>query len=312
MPYCMHRKFGFLNVLPVGWGRRFCLLLPLLVLQACSVSSGKLLPQDRVQEAEQIAQEVGFKRYVVPSLPNKIWSYLSPAWGQPNLGSSEATVYIEGDGVLEISSGAGGSLSRDPTPTPPFPLFLAADHSRLQPSHLIAYMARPCQFTLQTKQDRCEALDWLQGRYGDKAISSLSHALDVLKSKRSISAFHLVGYSGGGTLAVKLARIRTDVVSVATLAANLDHGVFFKRHFETYPPARFDLISGLDPNHLVQEEHFVGGSDQIVFPEIAQAYLQKMKQVMPAADVSVNVVPGLAHHDYERWRKLWLKTIQKP
>ncbi|MBN9565136.1 MAG: hypothetical protein J0G29_03435 [Alphaproteobacteria bacterium] len=282
----------------------------LLALQACAVSSGKLLPQDRVQEAEQIAQAAGFKRYVIPSSPNKIWSYLSPAWGQPDLAASEATVYIEGDGVLETPSRAGAFLSRDPTPTPPLPLLLAADHHRLKPNHLVAYIARPCQFTLQTKQDKCESLDWLKERYGDKALASLSNALDILKAKQAISGFRLVGYSGGGTFALRLARTRTDVTSVATLAANLDHGVFFGRHFETHPPAPFDLVSGgIDLNRLVKEEHMVGGSDQIVFPEIAQTYLRKMKQMSPMAPVTVNVVPGLTHHDYEHWRKLWLKVL---
>ncbi len=294
----------------MDWGKIFCLLILPLVLQSCASSSGKLRPQDRVQEAENIAQQVGLKRYVIPSMPHKIWSYLSPAWGEVDLGGSEATLYIEGDGVLEIASASGGTLSNDPTPTPALPLLLVADHVRIHPGQLIAYMARPCQFTLQTKQDRCEALDWLQGRYGDKAVSSLSHALDILKAKRSISGFHLVGYSGGGTLAVKLARIRQDVLSVSTLAANLDHGVFFKRHFETYPPAPFDLVGGVDPHRPVKEVHFVGGSDPIVFPDIARSYLQKVKQVMPGAPVEVTVVPGLTHHDYQRWRQLWLKTIQ--
>ena len=311
MPYCVPKVFLGLNRLSEGWGRLICLLFPLLLLQACASSSGKLLPQDRVHEAEKIAQDAGLKRYVIPAMPQKIWSYLSPTWGESNLGGSEATVYIEGDGVLQIASASGGALSNDPTPTPALPLILVADHVRSHPDHLVAYMARPCQYTLQTKQDRCQALDWLQGRYGDKAVSSLSNALDILKSKRAISGFHLVGYSGGGTLAVKLARMRKDILSVSTLAANLDHGVFFKRHFETYPPALFDLIAGVDQGRPVQERHFVGGGDQIVFPEVAQTYLQKVKQVMPGALVDVAVIPGLTHHDYERWRQLWLKANQR-
>src|SRR3546814_2839304 len=63
---------------------------------------------------------------------------------------------------------------------------------------------------------------WTSARFSDGVIVSMSDALDRLKEEAGASSLDLVGYSGGGGVAVLLAARRRDVVSIVTIAGNLD------------------------------------------------------------------------------------------
>ena len=61
-----------------------------------------------------------------------------------------------------------------------------------------------------------------------------------------IKGIHLIGYSGGGAIAVLTASRREDVLSVRTIAANLDHSAheLYKIALE-YDPGYTDVWNSI-------------------------------------------------------------------
>jgi len=55
-------------------------------------------------------------------------------------------------------------------------------------------------------------------RFAPEVINSFSRAIDTLKEKSGAKYVELVGYSGGGAIAVLVAAGRSDVVGVRTVA----------------------------------------------------------------------------------------------
>ena len=279
--------------------------LLLLILSACAGSLSRREPGGRVAQAEALAQSAGFVRMVLPSQPHPLWTYARlKAEAHPEV----VYVYIEGDGVLQINQYGQSYLSEDPTPSPQLPLMLATWHGHFAPEDSILYMARPCQFTHHAGRDRCVQMDWLKGRYGPKAVESLSAALDAVQEKvRRPGKCHLVGYSGGGALAMLLANNRGDIVRVTTLAANLDYETFFKLHQETYPPPAFDLLKNPTQVAATPQYHIVGGADPIVPETLVRAYVAKLP--VHREGVEVEVVQGQNHKDVEGWQKIWQRLL---
>lgn len=84
------------------------------------------------------------------------------------------------------------------------------------------YLGRPC-YGLSTLPADCKQVFWTEGRYGADVIKLLHKGLDHIKIESSAEKITLVGFSGGGALAVILASERPDIASVITIAGNLDH-----------------------------------------------------------------------------------------
>jgi hypothetical protein len=87
------------------------------------------------------------------------------------------------------------------------------------------FMGRPCQYNfakLSTPSNGCK--DDLSGdnRYSPEVIAAMSGALDVIKKRYGLTGFELVGYQGGGVIALALALDRNDVINVRTIDTPLD------------------------------------------------------------------------------------------
>ena len=158
-------------------------------------------------------------------------------------GSSWLTVFIEGDGSPWSSSGR--KPASDPTPRVPLTLVLAGE----TPGNVL-YLGRPCYFGLE-HDPRCDASTWTSGRYAPQIVDSLEAAVRSFTREHDMHHVLLVGYSGGGTLAVLLAaRLAANAaahagpeVAIVTLAGNLDPDEWTRLH--DYQP----LSGSLNPAH---------------------------------------------------------------
>src|SRR5690606_19668333 len=124
--------------------------------------------------------------------------------------STPLRIYLEGDGRAWATP---SQPSLDPSPRNLLVARLAfADP---QPS---LYLARPCQFV---RAPGCQPLLWTDRRFSAEVLDSLDAALTRIKATYGNQTFELIGYSGGGALALLLAARRDDVALVQTLAGNL-------------------------------------------------------------------------------------------
>lgn len=203
-------------------------------------------------------------------------------------------IYLEGDGSPWLGE---TRIASDPTPRRAYALELMVLDP--QPS---AYIGRPCYHGQQTSQ-ACNPELWTGQRYSPQIVASLEAAIRRVAAARSQNGLVLIGYSGGGVLAMLLAERLTDTRAIVTVAANLDTDAWTDLH--GYSP----LAGSLNPASrsplptAIHQFHFAGAADEQVPPRIIE----------PVADRQDNSVyfiyPQFDHTCC--WLEVWPEILQK-
>jgi pimeloyl-ACP methyl ester carboxylesterase len=205
------------------------------------------------------------------------------------------TVYIEGDGIPFRNA---HQISPDPTPAHPTMLELAS----MDPSPNVAYLARPCQYDGSAATAPCEPAYWTDKRFSEEVIASMNEAVDLLRSKVGTGQVHLVGFSGGGAVAVLVAARRQDVASIRTIAGNLDPAAVNRHHRVAPLEGSLDPMSAARRVSTIPQRHFTGTKDRVVPAGIAEDF----RRASGGTCVQVTPIEGAGHHEgwVERWKAL--------
>jgi len=264
-----------------------CLFVTLCVFLAsgCSLHS--------FPTASELATRGGFIRHVFTAPDFDIVGYTRYA---PD---SALTVYIEGDGRAWLTR---NQPSSDPTPGLPLALALAVlDHT---PNKV--YLARPCQFTAGTPEFRdCTIEDWTSGRMSQAVIRSMDVALNQAKTESGAQHIHLVGYSGGGGIAILLAARRKDVASIRTVAGNLNIDLWTRQH--NISP----LVHSLHPeDHAgavrhISQTHYVGAKDTNITETITSSFIKASSGNLS----DMQVIPNCTHST--GWEEQWSHLLHE-
>jgi dienelactone hydrolase len=205
--------------------------------------------------------------------------------------------YIEGDG-----SAFNGKyrVSSNPTPKSHLLIDLAAMDERPN----VVYIARPCQYTPMHLNPTCNSKYWTNKRLSDDSVQSLNDVINSINNNHN--KFSLVGYSGGGGVAVLIAARNHMVKDIITIAGNLDI-VAFTGHHKVTP-----MIGSLNPIDYAWEVrnipqlHVSGGKDTIVPPFIANKFVQK---------ASSNCVKQMIFQNTTHWKGwdiIWKDLYKTP
>lgn len=197
-------------------------------------------------------------------------------------------IYVEGDGSPWIR---GSRVAVDPTPLVPVMLELMHDAP-----HSAAYLGRPCYFGLATSRN-CESRWWTVDRYADTVVDSMCAAANALSAARDAETVQLVGYSGGGTIVTRMAGCTDRVVSVVTIAANLDPEHWASHH--GYSPLRAQQIPDLPAE--VREIHWQCQDDRNVPPSVTDGYFDSR----PNAE---RIVIERCSHS-SGWEEVWPRIV---
>lgn len=251
--------------------------------------------QQRVAAADQLASQKGWRARVIHSGQFEIMSYMS----NDILPRQDLTVYIEGDGLAWLSNEIP---SNDPTPINPIGLKLAL----AQPSGQAVYLGRPCQYADFKAEGSCGKRYWTNERFAPEVIMAMSMVLDQLKLEFNPKRLTLVGYSGGGAIAVLLAAKRTDVAQLITIAGNLDTEAWTAYHGIS------PLAGSLNPADAYRQLthtpqiHWVGGADETMPKQIADHYLARFDKT---SLLEIRVMDGYTHQCcwVRHWPELWQK-----
>jgi hypothetical protein len=258
-------------------GQLLLLLLSLHAFAACST------PTSRIGKA---ATGLGFTQHTVDGTQFSHAVFTKTA-GTPG---SALHVYLDGDGSPWIR---GRWIAKDPTPADPFTLqLMAAD-----PSPAV-YVGRPCYHGLVSPA--CTQALWTSARYSETVVASMAAAVSRVRARHGTPDLVLVGYSGGGTLAMLVAGRLPNVRAVVTIAANLDVDSWSELH--GYLP----LAGSLNPARSaplhpdIVQMHYAGAKDENVPPGIVVAVASAQ------ANATVTVVPGFDHRCcwLERWPEM--------
>ncbi|EGB13426.1 hypothetical protein DND132_0209 [Pseudodesulfovibrio mercurii] len=194
-------------------------------------------------------------------------------------------VYIEGDGMAWRTRNRPSS---DPTPGTPIGLMLAATDSH----DAVLYLARPCQYVEGDQRRNCSTPLWTSARFSEPVIAEMNGFLDQAKARTHASRLKLLGYSGGGCVALLLAERRDDVDAVVTVAGNIDHP-FWTRLHEVSPLQ--NSLNPLDDKaalRKIPQLHIVSRDDAIMPPEIAERYASELGN---PDNVRIVKVDGVGH-----------------
>jgi pimeloyl-ACP methyl ester carboxylesterase len=211
-------------------------------------------------------------------------------------GGLRLIVFVDGDGSPWVN--AGRDVASDPTPRNPLALRLAA-----RTHESVLYLGRPCYLGL-AHDSNCSAELWTSARYSESVVTSMVVALERFMNGRGFTEIVLVGYSGGGTVAVLMAPSLPFTTKVVTIAANLDVAAWTRAH------SYLSLNQSLDPAELpplpasIAELHLVGGHDLNVPRSTTARYLDRL----PSA--SVLEFPDFDHVCcWERdWDSIWQRV----
>lgn len=264
------------------------LAIALFVLAGCGVPPAR----DRATLARDIASPAGFAARRIAATP-----FTLAAWERVQTPGRPATVYIEGDGLAWISR---TQPSRDPTPSNPVALRLAVRDK----TDNVVYLARPCQYGAEKK---CEREYWTDARFSPEVIHAAGKALDDIKRRHRVAGFHLVGFSGGGAVAALLAAQRKDVLSLRTVAGNLDTDAFTQLHHVS------PLEGSLNPADIAQkirglpQRHFAGARDRIIPPVIGNSFMAASKN--PEC-LRLTILPQVSHE--KGWEEAWPEILRLP
>lgn len=177
-------------------------------------------------------------------------------------------VFIEGDGSPWTPDGARPAA--DPTPHRALTLELAA---RMQGS--VLYVGRPCYFAVQS-EPACSAEVWTSARYSEAVVASMVAVVNRVAAQHGFRTTVLVGYSGGGTLAVLMAPRLTSAGAVITIAADLDVDAWTQWH--GYLPLSGSLNPAMQAPlaRSIRQVHLVGGQDRNVPEVVNSRYFQAL------------------------------------
>lgn len=275
-------------------GSFFCIAAIILsfYLSGCATIAGSFNPQI---VADQLAHD---SMFIKESIPTSVFN-LTAYKRLKNLGKP-LTVYIEGDGRAWLSK---NEIANDPTPFHPMVLEMAS----IDPSPNVVYLARPCQYGGSASEKPCGPEYWSNKRFSEEVIVSMNEAIDQLKHAADAKEIHLVGYSGGAAVAVLVAARRNDVVSLRTIAGNLDPEAVNRYH-------KVDSLAGsLNPMDVaaklfnLPQRHFIGADDKTVPPFISQNFKQKIGR---SKCIQLIEYKGVTH--YKGWKKHWPDILKLP
>lgn len=262
------------------------------LLSGCAAASSI---SSRHDTAAGIAGSAGMNEMVLQA-----GTFNLTSWERVQQPGTIADVYIEGDGLAWLDK---HRKSLNPTPPDPLALRLAAADR----SSNVIYIARPCQYTGWNGDGSCPDIYWTTGVAAPEVIAAYDQALNALKAHYQLTGFNLIGYSGGAAIAVLAAARRSDVLSLRTIAGNLDYAAFSALHEVSPIKDSIDPVTVAPALANIPQLHFIGGEDKIVPYGIYDAWKQASGN---SACVHSTVMPENTHN--RGWAENWASYLGVP
>jgi pimeloyl-ACP methyl ester carboxylesterase len=251
-----------------------------LLISACASNGARI---------ESLARAAQMQRAVIESD-----GLQSIVFTRAAAGGARLIVFLEGDGQPWQD---GIVPAQDPTTRDPIALKLL-----LRTPGMSAYVSRPCYQGERTA--RCSPELWTQHRYSPAIIETMRAAIAQTAAAAQAREIVLVGYSGGGVLAVLIGERLEGIKAVVTIAANLDIDAWTTHHGylpleQSVNPARSERL------HAWTEIHLVGARDDVVPIATSTAYFDRF----PDAQRWEFAQHGHRCCWLEDWDALWPKIL---
>lgn len=202
-------------------------------------------------------------------------------------------VFIESDG-----SAFGSWPTGKPAP-PKVQQSVALSLARKVTGDSVVYLARPCQFLFGTPSPgQCvDPRQWTKGRYSDDQVALIEDAIrQTLGAAKT--ALVVVGHSGGGVIALRLAqRAGLPIHCTITLASPIDIKAWQRHH---HTSAALDIT---DPGDLavtptpLKAIFLFGTSDQTVPPSVIGRWANEARRGLSIYSITLAASHNLGWGD---------------
>lgn len=194
-------------------------------------------------------------------------------------------LYVGGDGSAFVDR---HRVAADPTPRRPLTLqLMLADPA---PS---VYVGRPC-YHGAGPPPACDPRLWTSARYSAAVVTSVAAVIADLAARFGTARVTVIGYSGGGVIALLSAARVARVATVVTLAAPLDVAAWTEAHGYTPLRQSLDPAAEADWPADLRQVHLQGERDRNVPP----ATLARFRDTLARGGVEAEfrVLAGFDHH----------------
>lgn len=249
----------------------------------------------RHEQAIEMLAPSSFQERLIPAS-----SFLLTTFERITNQGDNATVYIEGDGLAWTGR---RTPSLDPTPTNPVALRLATEDQ----SANVIYLARPCQYSKLTHDSACPQKYWTSSRFAPEVVKSMNIALNDIQARYKITGFNIVGFSGGANVAALMAAQRDDILSLRTVAGNLDHRLLHSTHNVSQLSGSLNAADIAPQIAYIPQHHFIGGKDNVVPPAIAESFINTSGD---RKCIRSTIVPNATHE--KGWSNIWPALLEYP
>lgn len=200
-------------------------------------------------------------------------------------------VYFDGDGTPVLSR---RRIASDPSSRSRLVLELMGRDAAAS-----ILVGRPCYYL---RQNDCDPVMWTDNRYSEAVVATLAATVREQIKLLPNSPVTLIGYSGGGTLAMLVAPRLPRVERIVTIAANLNVTAWANHH-------GYSVLNGsLDPAEAavladdVEQLHLFGADDQNVPFELMRGVAERGRKS------TVLVIPDYDHSCC--WLELWPRPLE--
>lgn len=245
----------------------------------------------RYQKADEIAKLNGFTKKLLKG--GDFWITTYQRIDDKN---SPYVFYIEGDGLFFIYR---DQEADDPTPLHPMLFKLASMDSRRN----VVYVARPCQYTPQDLNPLCNFTYWTDKRMSESAVSSINAVIETITNKK---LFSLVGYSGGGGIAILVAARNKKVKDIVTIAGNLDIDTFSNYHNIKPMTGSLNPIDYAKQVTDIPQLHLSGDDDKVVPKLIVDTFVKACNSKC----VHQKSYKNISHS--KGWEGVWHDVLKTP
>ncbi len=237
----------------------FLIIFCLLTITGCATSS--------LVETRAKAVKAGFHHQQIQTEYFALSTFIKIK----DVAANRIVIYIEGDGRAWKRK---NKLSDDPTPINPVSLKLAI--SDANPN--VVYLARPCQYLDKEQLKECSTKYWSSHRYAEEVVAAMSEAITKIKAQAKVANIELVGYSGGGVIAMLIASVRNDVSKITTIAANIDHESWSEWHGVSKLNGSLTPLNYLTELESINQQHYWGDKDKIVPYQSQLSFIARYKK----------------------------------
>lgn len=200
--------------------------------------------------------------------------------------------YLDGDGAPWL---ARRRVATDPTTRER--LILEMMERDAAASVLIG---RPCYYV---EDNACDPSLWTVERYGNAVVEAMAAALNREIERLPGSSVTLIGYSGGGALAMLLAPRLVRVDHLLTVAANLDVAAWTRHHGHTPLRGSLDPADAPPLPRQIDQVHWFGERDD----NVPSALMRHVALRQPNA--RWRVVPDFDHTCC--WVEAWPELLRE-